>query len=547
MGPSCAANHVLDDCVCLYIVRNSISGACHHFSRFSTSTPRRSLIPRPPSPLYLTGVPDTFAYNPRSTVDMSATAQKMSDEQKLKKKYEAAAARVARWEAWAVELRDGGDADVYLEYRGDLFREMVSACRATCRVPPIQRPPQLQAHSGASAIPSRTHTIIDFVAATHHAQAAGAEFSFNRYRKVIEFAVTKAEEELEKAQEEKEPGAGDRSVAKVRALASTTIRRCCSLQIQGKKGTKGGEEVDGDRRGGKPVGKSAGESKQPPEGSSKQQDREPPLPPKGPKEGDDKLAPKPPKGDKPPPKGPKVDKPPVKTPKNDKLPPKPPKGNKPPPKAPEDDKPPPKGPKGDKPPAGSAKGPKIDKDPGPKPPKRPNPTKPPGGRVSTLLEQDEMGKMTPSAHPKKGKGKQPAVAHSSEEESEAEEPRPKVRRSGPSGQLMEVVLTSAKGKGKKLPTRKVKAVKSAAVILTTDGRGARDRGGDPHCQRVRAAASHPPHSPEGRGRHCPTPSRAKAAAEGHRQEEEGGRALRDPPTRRRRRGQPVRQLRELWE
>ncbi len=88
--------------------------------------------------------------------------------------------------------------------------------------------------------------------------------------------------------------------------------------------------------------------------------------------------------------------------------------------------------------------------------------------MSTLLERDEMGKMTPSAHPKKGKGKQAAVAHSSEEESEAEEPRPKVRRSGPSGQLMEVVLTSAKGKGKKLPTRKVKAVKSAAVVLTTD-------------------------------------------------------------------------------
>ncbi len=42
--------------------------------------------------------------------------------------------------------------------------------------------------------------------------------------------------------------------------------------------------------------------------------------------------------------------------------------------------------------------------------------------MSTLLEQDEMGKMTPSAHPKKGKGKQAAVAHSSEEESEAKKP-----------------------------------------------------------------------------------------------------------------------------
>ncbi len=67
--------------------------------------------------------------------------------------------------------------------------------------------------------------------------------------------------------------------------------------------------------------------------------------------------------------------------------------------------------------------------------------------MSTLLDKDEMGKMTPSAHPKKGKGKQAAVAHSSEEESEAEEAHPKVRRSGPSGQLMEVVLTSGEGQG----------------------------------------------------------------------------------------------------
>ncbi len=88
--------------------------------------------------------------------------------------------------------------------------------------------------------------------------------------------------------------------------------------------------------------------------------------------------------------------------------------------------------------------------------------------MSTLLEQDEMGKMTPSAHPKKGKGKQAAVAHSSEEESEAEEAHPKVRGSGPSGQIVRVVLTSTKGKGKKLPTRKAKAVKSAAVVRTTD-------------------------------------------------------------------------------
>ncbi len=142
--------------------------------------------------------------------------------------------------------------------------------------------------------------------------------------------MTKAEEELAKAWEEKEPGAGDSSVAKVRALASTTTRRCCSLQIQGKKGTKGGEEVDGERWGGKPVGQSAGESKQPPEGSSKQQDREPPR-----LRRDRRTATTTSflrshrKGTSRPPKGPKGDKPPVKTPKEDKPPPKGPKVDKP--------------------------------------------------------------------------------------------------------------------------------------------------------------------------------------------------------------------------
>ncbi len=48
---------------------------------------------------------------PRTTPEAQSTRprppRRCRTDQKLKKKYEAAAARVARWEAWAVELRDG--------------------------------------------------------------------------------------------------------------------------------------------------------------------------------------------------------------------------------------------------------------------------------------------------------------------------------------------------------------------------------------------------------------------------------------------------------
>ncbi len=102
----------------------------------------------------------------------------MSDDLKLKKKHEAAKARVARWEAWALALRDGRDAEVYLDEQESLFREMVSRYPAFCHIPVIQRPRQLQAHSGAKAIPNRRNTIIDFAAATYLAQGPDPEFSF---------------------------------------------------------------------------------------------------------------------------------------------------------------------------------------------------------------------------------------------------------------------------------------------------------------------------------------------------------------------------------
>ncbi len=145
----------------------------------------------------------------------------MSDDAKLQKKYHVAKGRVARWEAWAMELRDGRDADVYLENREDVIREMVSGWRAMCHIPLIQRPPQLQAHSGAKGIPNRGNTMIDFVAATYHAQGDNAKFSWNRYRKVIDFAVKKVEE-LEAARKAKDASEGGGSGPPVRVGVSIT-------------------------------------------------------------------------------------------------------------------------------------------------------------------------------------------------------------------------------------------------------------------------------------------------------------------------------------
>ncbi len=131
----------------------------------------------PPVHPYLTAVPSTSRITPSALSTRPPTDRKMSDDAKLQNKYHLAKGRVARWEAWATELRQGRDADVYLENREDVIREMVSGWRAMYHIPLIQRRPQLQAHSGARAIPNRGNTMIDFVAATYHAQGDNPEFS----------------------------------------------------------------------------------------------------------------------------------------------------------------------------------------------------------------------------------------------------------------------------------------------------------------------------------------------------------------------------------
>ncbi len=63
--------------------------------------------------------------------------------------------------------------------------------------------------------------MIDFVAATYHAQGDNPEFSWNRYRKVIDFAVMKVEE-LEAARKAKEASEGGGSGPQVRVGVSIT-------------------------------------------------------------------------------------------------------------------------------------------------------------------------------------------------------------------------------------------------------------------------------------------------------------------------------------
>ena len=79
-----------------------------------------------------------------------------------------------------------------------------------------------------------------------------------------------------------------------------------------------------------------------------------------------------------------------------------------------------------------------------------------------------MGKMTPSTSTKKGKAKEVMAVQLLGDESEGEKPKKEVRRSGPSGKVVRVVLTLTKGKGKKTPNWQAKEVKSAAVVCTTD-------------------------------------------------------------------------------
>ncbi len=143
-----------NDCGCLYTVRNSISGARHHSSRFFTSTPRSSPLPRPPVHPYLTAVPSTSRITPSALSTRPPPTARCPTTRNCRISTIWRKGRVARWEAWATELRQGRDADVYLENREDVIREMVSGWRAMYHIPLIQRRPQLQAHSGARPFPT---------------------------------------------------------------------------------------------------------------------------------------------------------------------------------------------------------------------------------------------------------------------------------------------------------------------------------------------------------------------------------------------------------
>lgn len=103
----------------------------------------------------------------------------------------------------------------------------------------------------------------------------------------------------------------------------------------------------------------------------------------------------------------------------------------------------------------------------PKEPKEPK-VKAPAGKASTLPEPMKMARMTPMAPPKKLTRDH---GPDGEESSESEDDAPKVaevRRDGPSGKVVRVVLTSRKGSKKKIPARSTKKIKSREVIPTTD-------------------------------------------------------------------------------
>ena len=107
-----------------------ISGTFHHFFHFATSTPHLS----PSANLPIAHRVRTMTIHQHHCHCPFTATITMSTDQKLQNKYNAANRRVGQWEARAIALRDGGDAEAYLEEQEDLFYEMVSA---RCNARPI--------------------------------------------------------------------------------------------------------------------------------------------------------------------------------------------------------------------------------------------------------------------------------------------------------------------------------------------------------------------------------------------------------------------------